>query len=67
MRGCAEEEREHHRAELAQAEARHRGRVHVAHEEGVHRPIPLARELVPGGGVPPVVVEAAIGKTMCAL
>ena len=64
VRSRAEEEREHHRAELAQPETRHRGRIHVAQQEGVHRAVPLARELVPGRGVPPVVIEAAVGETV---
>ena len=48
VRGGAEQEREHHRAQLAQPEARHRGRIHVPEKESVHGAVPLARELVPG-------------------
>lgn len=34
----------------------------MAQEEDVHRAVPVARELVPGGGVPPVGVEGAVRK-----
>ena len=34
----------------------------MAEEEGVHGPVPVAGEFVPGGAVPPVGVEAPVGE-----
>lgn len=36
--------------------------VDVSEEEVVNGAIPVASELVPGGGIPPVGVEAAVGE-----
>lgn len=36
--------------------------VDVPQQKGMHGPIPVARELVPRGAVPPVAVEAAVGE-----
>lgn len=36
--------------------------VDVAQQEVVDGPVPVPRELVPGDGVPPVAVEAAVGE-----
>ena len=36
--------------------------VDVAEQEVVHGTIPVARVLIPGHGVPPVAVEAAVGE-----
>lgn len=38
------------------------GVVDVTQEEGVYGPVPVTGKLVPGGAVPPVGVEAAVGK-----
>ena len=64
VRGGAEEEGDEHGALARELVAAHRGRVHVPEQEGVHRPVPLARELVPRGRVPPVVVERTVGKAV---
>ena len=34
----------------------------MAQEESVHGAVPIARELVPRGAVPPIGVEATVGK-----
>ena len=64
VRGGAEEEGDEHGALARELVAAHRRRVHVPEQEGVHRPVPLARELVPRGRVPPVVVERPVGKAV---
>ena len=62
MRGGAQQERDEHGALAGELVRAHRRRVDVAQEEGVHGLVPLARELVPGRRIPPVVVELAVGE-----
>ena len=50
----AEQEGEEHGRLLGQLVARHGRRVDMTQQERVHGFVPLARELVPGGRVPPI-------------
>lgn len=45
-----------------QAERRDRCMIDMAEEKIVDRPVPVSRELVPRGRIPPVRVEASIGE-----
>lgn len=64
MRRRAEQEGEEHGALAREFVGGDRGGVDVAEEEGVYGPVPFAGEFVPGGRVPPVVVELPVGKAV---
>ena len=64
VRERGEEEGDEHGARARELVRAHRRRVHVPEEEGVHGLVPLARELVPRGRVPPVVVELPVREAV---
>lgn len=53
MNGSAQQKSDEHRARPGQLIASHRRRVHMPEQELMYRPVPLARELVPGSRIPP--------------
>lgn len=62
MDAGAEEKGEERRGGPREFEGADGGVVDVAQEERVHGAVPIARELVPGRAVPPIGVEATVGK-----
>ena len=62
MHDGAEEESDECGSRAGDVQGGDGGMVDVAEEEVVDGDVPVARELVPGDGVPPVGVEAAVGE-----
>ena len=63
VHGRAEEEGEEHGRLARELVGADRGGVDVAEEEGVHGLVPFPAEFIPGGGVPPILIELAVGET----
>lgn len=53
MNRGAQQKGDEHRARLGQLVAPHSRRVHMPQQELVHRFVPLAREFIPRGRIPP--------------
>lgn len=62
MHQSTQKERHECRGLFAELESRDAGMVDVSEEEVVDGTVPVAGVLVPGYGVPPVAVEAAVGE-----
>lgn len=57
------QQKSHKRRRIArQVESADAAVVDVSEQEFVHGPVPVARVLVPGHGVPPVAVETTVGE-----